>query len=154
MKDRLFFDTSIIAYAFDKSEPRKRAVCKDLVRRAFDGDVDGFVSNQVLAELFVVLTQKVAKPLSRERAGTIVKSFADSASWEKLDYGTGTVARTADDSVTIRNPFWDLLIAETMREGKVKKICTENVRDFQGIPWVEPVDPFMGKKSQLSQALT
>jgi predicted nucleic acid-binding protein len=144
MKDRFFFDTNILAYAFDKSERAKWGVCRKLVRDGFEGDSPSYVSNQVLAELFVVLTQKVARPLSMKRAGLLVKSFAVSESWKKLTYDQATVVRAAQDSDSVDAPFWDLLIAETMRDAGVKKIYTENTGDFEGISWVDAVDPFSG----------
>lgn len=88
------------------------------------------------------MTQKLEGPLPCEQAGTIVKSFIDSASWKKLDHDASTVEMAAADSASLPNPFWDLLIAETMKRGRVKKIITENVRDFEGIPWVKAADPF------------
>ena len=147
MSDRTFFDTNTIAYAFDKSEKAKRMVCKELVDRAFSGESPGALSNQVLAELFVVLTQKVGKTVSREKASAIVRGLVDSSAWSKLDYDHGTVARAAADSAAMTNHFWDLLIAETMRDAGVRRIYTENVREFQGIPWIEVVNPLVaGRK--------
>jgi predicted nucleic acid-binding protein len=110
----------------------------------FHGEAQGFVSNQILAELFVAITQRVGKPLSKERAGKIIRSFVDSPKWGKVNYDGSTVSRAAADSAATRNHFWELLIAETMRDGGLKRIYTENVGDFKGIPWVEAVNP-LGK---------
>ncbi len=43
----------------------KRKKCKRLVERVFNGFVKGVISNQVLAELFFVLTKK--KGIEKER---------------------------------------------------------------------------------------
>ncbi len=141
MKDRYFFDTNIIAYAFDRSDRAKWEVCRGLVREGFQGGSGCSVSSQVLAELFVVLTAKVGKPVPPRKASTIVRSFVDSPSWTKLNYDHRTVSRAVADSGSTPAHFWDLLIAETMRDAGVKRIYTENVKDFEGIPWVEPVNP-------------
>ncbi|MDG7008030.1 MAG: hypothetical protein JRN06_07275 [Nitrososphaerota archaeon] len=146
MSDRTFFDTNIIAYAFDRSERAKRLVCKELVDMVFSGESPGALSNQVLAELFVVLTQKVGKAVSKAKAGAIVRGLLDSSTWSKLDCDSGTVARAAADSATMPNHFWVLLIAETMRDGGVGRIYTENVSDFQGVPWIEAVNPFAARR--------
>ena len=143
MTDSVFVDTNILAYAFDTSDPAKRQVCKKLVGDAFRGTAVCAVSNQVLAELFVVLTQKIAKPLSRAEAGTIVKGFADSQAWTKLTYDSETVSRASATAAGAPNQFWDLLIAETMREGGVRRIFTENVRDFREMAWIEAVNPLV-----------
>lgn len=142
MKDSWFFDTNIIAYAFDRSDPAKWKICRKLLKEGFQGGIGGIVSNQVLAELFVVLTEKVARPISKARASKIVKSFVDSPNWVKIDYDSATASRAALDSAAVRNHFWDLLIAETMRDAGVKMVYSENIRDFEGITWVEATNPF------------
>ena len=147
MTDSTFVDTNILAYAFDTSEPAKRRVCKELVEGAFRGAHVCAVSNQVLAELYVVLTQKIAKPLDRARAGTIVRGFADSQAWTKLNYDSATVSRAMTTAAGAPNHFWDSLIAETMKEGGLRRIFTENVRDFRGMPWIEAVNPLVDRSS-------
>ena len=136
-----FFDTNILAYAFDESEARRKQKCESLVRSGFQGDAICHVSNQVLSELFVVLTKHAARPLSKEKAGVIVNGFVDSSKWVKMNYTHMTLKRVLFDLETINAPFWDLLIAETMREAKVRTIYTENERDFAKIPWVKVVNP-------------
>ena len=144
MSDSYFFDTDILAYAFDRSDPTKWKTASALVKGGFE-DGGGVLSNQVLAELFVVLTQKVSRPVPREEAAGKAKSFANSGSWTKVSYTSGTVAKAAQDSAAMPNHFWDLLIAETMKEAGVKRVYTENLKDFAGIPWVEAVNPFARK---------
>jgi len=150
MKDRYFFDTNIIAYAFDRSDRARWGACRKLVREGFQGESACFVSNQVLAELFVVLTTRVGEPVSREKASTIVRSFIDSTAWKKLNYDHGTVGRAVMDSVSTSH-FWDLLIAETMKEAGVKRIYTENARDFVDAPWVEPINPLRSRPPRLAR---
>lgn len=141
MKDSYFFDTNILAYAFDRSDRGKWEKCRRLVKDGFQGEKGCFVSNQVLAELFVVLTAKVRRPIPRLKAGVIVKSFIDSKTWKKVNYDHRTVVRALADASSTAVPFWDLLIAETMRDAGLKKIYTEDLRDFRRIPWVDAVNP-------------
>jgi predicted nucleic acid-binding protein len=136
-----FFDANILAYAFDDSEASRREKCTSLVRSGFQGDAVCLVSNQVLSELFVVLTKHAKKPLPKEKAGIIVNGFVDSSKWIKINYTHLTVKRALIDLEAMNVPFWDLLIAETMREARIRTIYTENERDFAKIPWVEVVNP-------------
>ena len=57
MRDEVFFDINI------------------LVKRVFEGKRKGVISNQILAELFCVLTRKVKFPLSPAEAKVIVSPF-------------------------------------------------------------------------------
>ena len=140
----IFVDTNILAYAYDRSEKRKHGICQKLVRDAFEGEstTNLCLSNQILGELFVVLTGKVARPLTKEHASTIVRGYIDSPKWKKVNYDHSTVRRVLDDKATIRNtPFWDLLIAETMKDAGVDTLYTENTKDFQRVPWVKAINP-------------
>jgi len=150
MSDRLdqraVLDTNILAYAYDKSDPRRRKVCEGLVRSGFEGESPYYVSNQVLGELYVVLTRSVAKPLPKEEAGLIVSAFVESPRWGKLNYSHLTVKRALEDLRTINTSFRDALIAETMKEAGVGTLYTENEKDFRRIPWIEVVNPFVTKR--------
>lgn len=140
-QEEVFFDTNILAYAFDVSDARRKEKCVSLVRSGFQGDAVCAVSNQVLSELFVVLTRHAKSPLSKEKAGVIVNGFIDSSKWVKVDYTHLTVKRALLDLETFHTSFWDLLIAETMRDAKARTIYTENERDFAKIPWIRVVNP-------------
>ena len=148
-----FFDTNILAYAFDQSEKKKRKICANLVRSAFQGESNSHLSNQILGELFVVLTKKVAKPLSKEEASTIVRGFIDSAKWKKVNYDHTTVRRALDDAENINVSFWDLLIAETMRDAGVIVLFTENIKDFGKVPWIKALNPIVPEKSSIQKAV-
>jgi predicted nucleic acid-binding protein len=113
----------------------------DLVRAGFQGEAEYSISNQVLSELFVVLTKKVGKPLPKEKAAIIVSGFADSSKWKKLNYTHITVKRVLQDLQTISTSFWEILIAETMREAGIKLVYTENEKDLRKIPWVQIKNP-------------
>jgi predicted nucleic acid-binding protein len=143
---RFFVDTNILAYAFDESEKRKREICANLVRAGFQGESNLYLSNQILGELFVVLTRKVARPLSKEKASTIVRGFIDSPKWSKMNYDHLTVGRALDYLENASISFWDLLLAETMRDAGVSTLYTENIRDFRKIPWINTVNPMISGK--------
>jgi len=142
MKDEIFFDTNIIAYAFDEFDPKKRKICEDLVEKTFKGEISGHISNQVLSELFVVLTRKMKKPVSKDIASTIVESLIDSEKWAKINYDHETVKKSLIQTKTTNTSFWDILIAETMRENGIVKIYTENEEDFKKIPGIKIINPF------------
>lgn len=140
MRDRLFFDTNIIYYAFDTSEPAKRKACEVLLEKVFTGDIIGVVSGQVLGELFNASITKLNIPL--DRAQTIVQALIISDRWEKINYDQRTVLRAVSNFRGLKVPFWDLMIAETMKENGVAEIVTENRKDFDKIPGIKVLNPF------------
>ena len=95
----------------------------------------------MLGELFVVLTKRVGKPLPKEKASTIVLALADSSKWNEINYTHLTVKCALEDMRAINASFWEILIAETMRDAGVTKIYTENEKDFKKIPWIRIENP-------------
>ncbi len=140
MKDKVFFDTNIICYAFDSSEPSKRKICEKLIESVYAEDVLGAISNQVLVETYNVLTRKFGIPL--ERTKEIMKSLTVSEHWYRINYTTNTINRAMDNSDRFQVPFLDLLIVETMKENFITEIITENERDFEKIPGIKVTNPF------------
>ncbi|MFI5419628.1 MAG: PIN domain-containing protein [Nitrososphaerales archaeon] len=144
-EQRSFVDTNILAYAFDESDEKRRKPCEKLVKQGFSGESSLSVSNQILGELFVVLTKKMGKTMPRDRAGLIVSGFIDSPKWLKTSYTHATIKRAIQDTSVINCAFWDLMIAETMREAGITRIYTENERDFKSIPWISVINPIHSK---------
>ncbi len=145
MKDRVCFDTTVLVYAFDESYPRERAVCKRLVNSVFLGEAKGVITNQILGELFTVLTQKIEKPLNTDDAELIVTSLIESEKWVKANYDHKTVKAAIMAVKLSKTSFWDTLIAETMKQNGIAKIYTENEKDFERIPGIEPINPLKSK---------
>lgn len=141
MKDNAcFFDTNVLVYAFDEAEPQKRSRCKKLVETVFEGNLLGVISNQVLAELFFVLTEKIEKPINKEKAQTIVEGFIESINWKKINYSINTVKKATKSAVSKKIHFWDALIAETMTENELFTIYTENAKDFKKIRNIKAIN--------------
>lgn len=149
MIDEILYDTTILVYAYDESETEKRNICKPLVENVFNGGYKGVVSNQVLAELFSVLTTKMKIPLSKEDAEKVVNTFIESYNWTKINYDAGTVKVAMTTSKVNKTTFWDALIAETMKENGLVKIYTENEGDFKKIPGIKVINPIKENSRKL-----
>lgn len=72
-----------------------------------------------------------------------MSGFGDSSKWRKLNYTHLTVKRALQDIQTFNTSFWDLLIAETMRESGVRLVYTENEKNFARIPWIQAENPLL-----------
>lgn len=140
MKDKLFIDTNIVVYAFDLAEPTKREVCEKILEDAFRGEISGVVSNQVLGEAFNAAVSKIKMPANK--VTTMIKSLIASEKLEKIDYNYSTINRAISNFEELGVPFWDLVMAETMKENGITQIITENERDFARIPGIKVTNPF------------
>ena len=125
-----FVDTNVLVYAYDLSEPAKREKCLRILEKCWRGEIVLAVSNQVLAELFVVLTEKVERPLSKEDAKKIIGQIIEFNGFAKLNYGCQTVKSAAELSAKYKSKFWDSIIMATMIENSISEIYTENDKDF------------------------
>jgi predicted nucleic acid-binding protein len=139
MKDESFYDTNILIYAYDLNEPRKRKLCKQIVKDVFSGRDVGVVSGQILVELYNSLTRKLAVP--EDSARKIVESFILSENWLKINYNENTIRAALKSSFAFKSYFLDTLIAETMKEHGLNTIITENEKDFIKIPGIKVINP-------------
>jgi predicted nucleic acid-binding protein len=142
MRDNIFYDTNILVYAYDQSEKEKKYIAEKLVENVFNGQTNGTLSNQILSELFYVLTEKINKPLTKETAAKIIRKYVLSEKWEKVDYTNLTTLRAALNSSYHNSSFWDTLITETMKENGINMILTENEKDFGKMPGIKIINPF------------
>ena len=140
MTDEVLFDTNILCYAYDSSEPTKREKSEELVEQALQGRIRGVVSNQILVELFNTLTRKMG--VTDEKARIIVKTLIASEYLKKIEYTHETMNKALNNLDLSGAPFLDILIAETMKENGIKRIITENERDFGRIRGIEVINPF------------
>jgi predicted nucleic acid-binding protein len=140
MSDKMFFDTNILVYAYDASEPGKRKTCKKLIEKVYSGEIAGVVSNQILVEFFNALTRKFG--VKQAEAKLMVRALATSDRWSKINYNCSTVEKVLNNHDFSVAPFLDALIAETMKENGVNTIVTENIKDFDKIIGIRVINPF------------
>ncbi|MGF1545707.1 MAG: PIN domain-containing protein [Thiotrichales bacterium] len=138
MSVRAFFDTNVLVYAFDKSEPEKQAVAKSLIRQ-FGGDGQLVVSTQVLQELYVTLSKMGKQTFSAEDAGEIVNDFAE--------FTLVQVDKTMIASAMKRHQgkafsFWDSLIVEAALQANCQLLFSEDMQDGRQLGALLLQNPF------------
>jgi predicted nucleic acid-binding protein len=75
MNDRTFVDTNVLIYAHDVDSKEKHTVAKETLS-ALWANRTGVLSTQVLQELYVDVTKKLSKPLSKRFARAVVDKYA------------------------------------------------------------------------------
>jgi len=139
MSDRVFVDTNVLVYAYDRSEPEKQ-------RRAFEVldrlavTRTGTISTQVLAEFFVAVTRKIPAPLSAAEAYERIRNYLQS--WVVVDL-TGMIVLEAARGVRDHQfHFWDAQIWATARLNQISVVLSEDFTDGAVIEGVRFVNPF------------
>ena len=136
--ERVFIDTNVLVYAFEKASSPKKHLAKGLLDELMDEDRLR-VSTQVLQELFVTLTRKGSQRCSNDEALTILEALTV---WPTMaiDFAAIRAAvRLADQAVL---SFWDALIVVAAARSGAAVLYTEDLNHGQEILGVRISNPF------------
>src|SRR5580704_7205342 len=117
MSARIFVDTNILIYAHDVDAGAKHQVAKNVLRELWS-ERSGVLSMQVLQEFYVNVTRKIASPLSKDVARSVVSNFSQ---WciETTPAEISAAFKIEDES---RISFWDALIVASAVRGGAERI--------------------------------
>jgi predicted nucleic acid-binding protein len=139
MSASVLIDTNILVYAYDRSAPQKQQQALDvldyLVVRG-----SGAISTQVLAEFFVVVTRKIAAPLSVEEAYKRLENYL--LSWIVLETSGLIVLEAVRGVRDYGMHFWDAQIWATARLNQIGSVLSEDFSTGSVIEGVRFVSPF------------
>lgn len=136
MPGRAFVDTNVLVYAVDHADPRKRDAARDVLGRP---DAELVISAQVLSEFYVVVTRRLATPMSERDAAAAVDELARIPT-------VVTDAELVRDGIALareaRLPFWDGLIVAAARASGCERLITEDLGAGATIGGVRVESPF------------
>lgn len=135
MTDVVFVDTNILIYAHDRSAGEKRERAARALERLWD-EQTGRVSVQVLQELYVTITQKLAT--ARPSAREIVRTYTP---WVHYPTTPETILRASEIAELSQLSFWDALIVASAEQVGASHLYTEDLNSGQSIVGVKIVNP-------------
>ena len=138
MANRDFFDTNILIYAADRSEPEKQSQARRLLNSAVENET-GALSVQVLGEFFSVMTRRIPYPISVEEAEETIHRVAVLPVVE-LDWTL--VRRAIDTHKEYGISYWDSLIVAAAEKAGCTQIISEDLNSGQSYHGITVVDPF------------
>ncbi len=133
-----FIDTNVLIYAHDRSAGQKHVRAKQLVQALWERRT-GCLSIQVLQEFYVNVTQKVAKPLSRNAAAQII---ADLGLWEVHRPGAHDLLDAIRLQERYQLSFWDAMIIASAIQLGCDILWSEDLNPGQLYEKVEVKNPF------------
>jgi len=136
--DRRFVDTNILLYAHDESAGDKHDRARALVEHLWESR-EGCLSVQVLQELFVNVTRKIAKPLDAATAKEIV---ADFSRWHLHVPGADDVLAAIGIHQRTGISFWDAMIIRSAAEIGCAVLYSEDLNAGQEYSGVRVENPF------------
>jgi predicted nucleic acid-binding protein len=138
MSGKTFVDTNVLIYAHDIDATAKNKVAKAVLRELWS-ERTGVLSMQVLQEFYVNVTRKIASPLSKDLARTVVSSYVP---WcmETTPTEISAAFRIEEEA---RIGFWDALIVSAAVKSGATRILSENVTVRQRIAGILVENPFV-----------
>lgn len=133
-----FVDTNVLVYAYDASEPERRAVAQRLLAELMRSNRLR-LSTQVLQELYVTLTRKISAPLTPEQTLSLLESFA---AWPVQTIDFPLIRDAVRLSTDAMLSFWDSLIVLAAVRSGAKTLYSEDMSHGQAILGVEIRNPF------------
>jgi predicted nucleic acid-binding protein len=135
-----FVDTNVLVYAYDEDEPAKRARATALLRE-LGQRTEIVLSTQVLQEFYVVVTRKLARPLSEPDALEALRA------WSKVPVvaiDVSLILDAASSSQSSKISFWDALVLEAAASRRCDRVLSEDLQEGFTHKGVRVENPFAG----------
>ena len=139
MSDRAFVDTNILVYAHDADSGEKHTIAVKTMTDLWESR-KGIISTQVLQELYVTLTRKVASPLRGNIARRLIRNYL---TWELVVNDGPIILHATEIEDNYRLSFWDSLIVAAAYSKNATIILTEDLNDGQHIEGIMIRNPLL-----------
>lgn len=133
-----FVDTNILVYAHDASAGKKHVRAKSLINDLWTSG-RGCLSTQVLQEFYVIVVQKVARPMQPEMAAKII---SDLSQWRLHVTDVDDILEAVDIHQRNRLSFWDALIICSANKLGCVVLLTEDLSSGQFYEGIKALNPF------------
>ncbi len=141
---RVFVDTNLWAYRFDRREPEKSAFVRDWLRElALEHDI--VISTQVLIELRAVLTSKLKPALSWQDTRAALEALA---SFEVVPANASLVLDAHELARVEQLSWFDALIVEAAIRSGCERLYSEDLGHGQAFGALRVSNPFAASEGQ------
>jgi len=145
VKPSCFFDTNVLVYARDASEPAKQPAAERWLRLLWAAR-SGRVSAQALNKHYSVVTEKLRPGLSRDEARADVRNLM---AWAPVPTDGPVVegAWTVQDRHGLS--WWDALVVSAAQVAGCAWLVAEDLQNGQVLDGLKVVDPFRTEPEEL-----
>lgn len=138
MTAKVFVDTNVVVYVYDARSPHKQAIAAEWLQRLWQ-ERSGRTSIQVLNELYVTLTRKLAHAVRTEAAWDIVHALM---AWEPQPLDRELLVCAREVERRYRIGWWDSLIVGAAQLQDCTVLLSEDLQAGMSFDQVRVVDPF------------
>lgn len=134
-----FVDTNVLIYALDEEQGRRHEVARSLIEDLWKTE-EGVLSTQVLQELYVTLTRKLRKPMTRPRARAVVQRYA---AWPTHHISPENIVAASELEQRHSLAFWDALIIVAAQRLNATRVVSEDMQAGRAFGGVRIFNPFV-----------
>ncbi|MCS6786345.1 MAG: PIN domain-containing protein [Thiobacillaceae bacterium] len=135
---RVFFDTNVLVYLFDRDAPDKQKRARALIESEVEAG-RAILSTQVLQEFYVAVTHKLLRPLEPAAALSALQKLA---MLPHAQVDADLVLQAAKRSQTESLSFWDALIVETALHCGARWLYSEDLQHGRSYDGLQVINPF------------
>ena len=135
---KIFVDTNVLVYAYDRGAGPKHAQALGLVENLWK-DGNGVLSTQVLQEFYVNVRRKAQKPISHDQAQALITDYL---SWDPVVNDGATLLEAIDVERRYQLSFWDAMIVVAAQKSGASVLFSEDFNDGQKFGSVQIQNPF------------
>ena len=138
MKGRIFLDSNVVVYLFDRDSEEKRKRAREILDR--EGPRGRLaISTQVLQEFYVAVTRKLGRPLTEAAAEAAVRHLS---ALDVVGVDTEIILAAVALSRRHRIAFWDALIVEAALSRGCTTLVSEDLQDGRRFGTLAIENPF------------
>ena len=135
---RVFVDTNVLVYVFDRDEPHKQRLAQRVLEE--EGRAGNLVlSTQVLQEFYVTVTRKLPRALSPKEAELAIRGFS-AFTVQPID--RQTVLGAMQRAQRWQYSLWDSLILEAAVVSGCTRLLTEDLQAGHRVDGLRIENPF------------
>lgn len=131
-------DTNVFLYALDEGQDSRHETAARVLEDLWESR-QGVVSTQVLEAVYVNLTRKVRKPMTRPRARAIVERYA---TWPVHQITPEDILNASELEQRHTLAFWDALLVVAAQRLGAARILSEDMQSGRSFGAVRIENPF------------
>jgi predicted nucleic acid-binding protein len=126
-------------YAHDLSAVSKHREARTLVESLWNTG-EGYLSTQVLQELYINLRRKLRRPLPLDEVRQIIRDYS---TWNTVTNTAESVLEAMDIETQYKVSFWDALILQAAIRSGASALYSEDLANGQIYRGIQVVNPFI-----------
>jgi predicted nucleic acid-binding protein len=140
MIDKVFLDTNVLVYLYDRDTPQKQRKAQAILERG-SASTSFVISTQVLQEFWVTVTRKFAKSLPVSEALLAMRALKGSMSTVPVD--TGMIFEAIELEQRFQISFWDALVIQAALTAGCTRLLTEDLQHGFRVKTLAVENPFI-----------